>query len=236
MTFTVKSPTAADKADLQIELFDATGQRCANMLTNAQVVAADVPVTFTNSGLDFLWMCTTFVDTDKMRVTLITEPPHGSGLPRTPLFAQVLPGGFSFRGFPPDPPGGPASPPVLSMGWADNVPGCGGTCFGPLDGFGVYCGAVEGDGAPTTVTLTISWDGGEALPRSTSIAFPTGATAAPLRSIQVGVPAFNIAGAVVVTGATVPQYAKGTTVHATAVCTAVNSRGQATTKTLGVPY
>jgi hypothetical protein len=235
MTFTVQSSTAADSADLQIDLLDASGTRCASLLTGTQSMAANVPVTFTTSGHGFVWMCGLPADTATMKIALITEPPHGSGLLRTHLVEQSLPGGYSFRAFPPDSPGGPASPPVLSMGWADNVPGCGGDCFGPLDAFAAYCGATESDGAGATVTLTISWDHDEALPRSTSIAFPTGATAEPLRSIQVGSPSFNIAGAVVITGDTVPQYAKGTTVHATAVCTAVNSRGETATKTIGLP-
>lgn len=231
LTFTVQSATATPVGQLRLELFDASGKRCGFISTAKYALPAGVPVTISTSpgtpGL-WLWSCAVPTTTTTVTATLV-------GLPYSPFPSKSLPLAFSYQPYAPLPAGLPPTPPTIAtLGWSDSTMSpCDGYCHSPGDTIVVYCGVAESDGASLTATLTMTWDDGTQ--ETKSVAFPPGASSLPSHSIPTPGPTPPVIGAVIAIYPTVRAGVNGAPPHATAVCSAVNVRGETATRTIGFP-
>ena len=206
---------------------------CASSFSAGATALANMPTTATLTQIGWTGSCPLPVTTSTLTATLlnIVFPPGTSHGTRTDYIVQSFPIGFTFTPYPAPPAGAPQTAPVVSsLDWQNPVPGCGTPkCGLVFDDFpSAICNAYEVDGAPVTVTIAWTWDTGSTA--TGTIAFPAGASA-----LSRTVNGRLIRGAEAIVGKAVPQYPKGQSPRATAVCTVTNDRGQSATKTIQIP-
>jgi hypothetical protein len=220
LNFSVIAPAAIAAARVEVELLNASGERCGYAYSAAQDVPAGTPVVFTNPSGAIVFdsygsfMCALPTAITGVRVTLLTLI-GAVYLERTEYHTETFAIGYSLREYP-RPPGGTPTPPVIaSFSW-NNGAGCGHCPPVPGDPVHITCVATAADGAEATTTLTMAWDG--AASSSKSRAFPAGATSSPKGAIF-----------------TFGWGAVGQPPRATAECRVVNVRGETATSTIRIP-
>jgi hypothetical protein len=139
-------------------------------------------------------------------------------LQRTDYVSQSFSAPYTVQRYPPPPPGAPAAAPVISeLTWKVNLP-VGGDPPIPGDPVGISCTARASDGAPMTVTITLTWDG--RAPNVFTNSFPAGASSSP-------------AGARLGAHVVAPDNGQRAP-HATLECVATNVRGETARKSTDI--
>lgn len=179
LTFSVLSSAAIPGAQIEVDLFDAFGQRCSYSFSSKHDIVAGTPAVFTSSGGSFgnggSDGCTVPTTIASVKATLVTLTGPGAYLTQTVYAEQSFPLTYAVHEYPQPPAGVPPAPPAISsLTWATAVAGCGGCDPIPDDPVDVTCIVKEADGAGATVTITVTWDG--AAPQSSTKMFAPGAT------------------------------------------------------------
>jgi hypothetical protein len=228
MTFSVLFDTALPDAKLEVDLLDAGGATCWYTFVD-HPIPAGIPERVTaptiwDRGYPLTGSCGTYPQRiASVRATLLTlrGPEVNGHLQRTDYVKQTLSVGYTIQRYPPPPPNPAAAPPTISdFYWRDesNIPTC---CYPPLpdDWITAACTVRESDGAPVTVSLTLTWDG--VAPKTSTYTFPAGASS-------------STEGARLGLGSAAPKVARP---HATLVCVGSNARGETVRKStdIGIP-
>jgi hypothetical protein len=225
MNFSVLYDTALPDAKLQVQLFDGAGGECFDAFVD-HGVPAGAAETIRVDGRLLFWqpkpnVCTEFpLPIASVKATLLTlrGPEVNGRLQRTDYLTQMFSIGYTVQRYAAPPPNVPASAPILSdLSWRNesNIPTC---CDPPLpdDVMNATCVAREPDGAPMTVTITVTWDA--VAPKTWTQAFPAGASSSP-------------EGAALRAGFAAPKTGK---LYATLSCTATNSRGESASRSMEI--
>ena len=182
MQFAVQYSTALPDAKFEVQLLGESGQVCASTFID-QAMPANQSVTISAPHVVWGWeaeRCAAYpVATATVKATLLTqrEPMVNGRLQRTDYIIQSFPIRYSIRRYPTPPPGAPASTPVISdLSWRVALP-VGGVPPIPGDPVNIWCTARESDGAPMTVTITVTWDG--LAPITSTRPFEAGASSSP---------------------------------------------------------
>jgi hypothetical protein len=228
MSFTVRYDTALPDAKVEVELFDAGGANCWYTFLD-QSMPANQAETVTASrgwsaGYPVAGTCGSYPQQiASVRATLLTlrEPLINGRLQRTDYLAQSFPISYAIQRYPPPPANSaPAPPTISSLSWRNELsrPTC---CDPPLqdDPITASCTVRETDGAPVTVSLTLTWDG--VRPKSSTYTFPAGASS-------------SAEGATLGLSSVAPKVPHP---HATLVCVGSNGRGDTVQKStdIGTP-
>jgi hypothetical protein len=226
LQFAVQVDQSLPDAKLEVELFGDGGQQCAYMFVDQAIPAnQSVPVVVNGITSWQLQTCNAFpVAIASVKATLLTlrGPEINGHLTRTDYVSQSFPIRYTIRRYPPPPPGVPASLPVISdLTWKVNVPTVGSDPPLAGDPVSLACTARETDGAPLTLTITLTWD--TLAPKAYTLAFPAGASSSP-EGARLGV----------VVGAPNNGQPKP---HARLECLVTNDRGQSARKStdIGTP-
>ncbi len=208
----VRYGTSLLDAKLEVELYSAQGQQCGYTFVD-QPIAANQPVTVSAQN-GWSWQsqtCAAYpVGIASVRATLLTlrEPVVNGRLQRTDYATATFAEPYTVRRYPAPPGGAPTPPSISALTWSVNLP-VGGDPPIAGDPVSVACTARESDGAPMTITITLTWDG--LPPQPYTLAFPAGASSSP-EGARMGV------------GVIAPNTAPAP--HARVDCLATNDRGQ----------
>ncbi len=228
MTFSVLFDTALPDAKLQVELFDAGGANCWYTFVDHPIPAGiservSERIVWTQ-GYPLAGTCGTYPQKiASVRATLLTlrGPEVNGRLQRTDYVKQTFPVSYTIQRYPPPPSNPPSAPLTISdFYWRNesSLPTCCDPPF-PDDWITAACTVREADGAPVTVSITLTWDG--FAPKTSTSTFPAGASS-------------SAEGARVGLGLGAPMVAKP---HATLVCVGSNARGDTVRKStdIGTP-
>jgi hypothetical protein len=222
MTLSVRSDRQVAGTKLKIDLLDSSGTTCGYGSSDPQDLLPGIPTSFTTRV--FVWQCTVPTSTESVRATVLT--------PTGPV-QQFIRVRYIYQPYPAPPNVPPSAPTIATLGWQSTVLGCAGACWAPGDTLAVYCGVFEADGASVTSSMTVTWDGYP--PQTMTTVFPSGASSVPGHYVHIQWSSVEVTGAASVLDTEVPRDGPPLQ-HATAVCSAVNPRGEAATKTINVPF